>query len=86
MKSRVPPKLKKLPAIKQERMDELLERNREGSISPSEKAKLEQLVAEAEQLIVENAKRLALFHRKEAPEAPAEAIPVTIWVKAAPAG
>lgn len=59
MKPRIRPKLKKLPAARQKRMDELLERNREGAITPAEKAKLKELVAEAEQLMAENAKRLA---------------------------
>jgi hypothetical protein len=61
MNDRVLPKLKKLPAAKQRRMDELLERNSEGTITPAEKVKLEQLVAEAEQLMGENARRLAEF-------------------------
>jgi len=86
MKSRLPPKLRKLPASRQQRMDELLERNREEAITPAERATLGQLVAEAEQLMVENAKRLAVFHRQETGEAPPEATPVTVWVKPAPAG
>ena len=59
MKPRIPPKLKKLSATKQMRMDYLLERNREGRITSTEKAQLKEIVAEAEQLMVENAKRLA---------------------------
>ena len=84
MKLRSPPKLKKLPAAKQQRMDHLLERNREGDITSAEKAKLKQLVEEAEQLMVENAKRLAAFH-KQTSEVPSTAVPVTVWVKPAPA-
>ena len=64
---------------------ELLERNREGAITAGEQAKLKELVAEAEQLMAENAKRLAAFQQETA-EVPAGAIPVTVWVKPAPAG
>jgi hypothetical protein len=81
MKKRSPPKLKKLPAAKQRRLDHLLERNSEGTITPSDKAELERLVAEAEQVMVENAKRLAEFSRSEGADAPADAVPVTVWVK-----
>lgn len=86
MKPRLPPKLKKLSVAKQQRMDALLDRNREGAITPAEKAKLEQLVVEAEQLMVENAKRLAAFHKQQTTDVPSGAIPVTVWVKPAPAG
>ena len=86
MKPRIPPKLKKFSAAKQTRMDELLERNREGRIAPSEKAQLKDLVTQAEQLMVENAKRLANFHKRERANAPSEAIPVTVWLKPAPLG
>src|SRR5262245_50194607 len=61
MKNRVPPKLKKLSAAKQKRLDELLDKNAEGTITVGEKARLQQLVSEAEQLMVTNAKRLAEF-------------------------
>jgi len=84
MKPHLPPKLKKLPTAKQQRMDDLLERNREGAITAAEKAKLQELVAEAEQLMVENAKRLAAFHEQEA-GAPSGATPVTVWIKPTPA-
>ena len=50
---------------KQKRMDELLEKNSDGTITPSEKARLEGLVAEAEQWMVTNAKLLANFARDE---------------------
>ena len=78
--------MKKLPAARQQRMDELLERNREGAITAPEKAKLKELVAEAEHLMAENAKRLAAFHSQETGEVPAGAVPVTVWVKPTPAG
>ena len=48
MKRTGPPRLKKFPAAKQRRLHRLLEKNSEGTITPNEKAKLEQLVAEAE--------------------------------------
>ena len=85
MKKSGPPKLEKFPAAKQRRMDELLEKNSEGTITPREKAKLEQLVTEAEQLAVANAKRLAEFSQTQAGQAPAGAVPITIWVQPAPA-
>jgi hypothetical protein len=85
MKPHFPPKLKKLPTAKQQRMDDLLERNREGGITAAEKAKLQELVAEAERLMVENAKRLAAFHEQEA-GSPSEATPVTVWLKPTPVG
>ena len=86
MKLHIPPRLKKLPTAKQQRMDELLERNREGALTPAETAKLRAIVAEAEQLMVENAKRLAAFHAQETTKAPSGATPVTVWIKPAPAG
>lgn len=84
--TRIPPKLKKLPAAKQQRMDELLEKNGEGAITVAEKATLKELVAEAEHLMAENAKRLAAFQKQQTTEAPSAAIPVTVWVKPEPAG
>jgi hypothetical protein len=85
MKPHFPPRLKKLPTTKQQRMDDLLERNREGTITAAEKSKLQELVAEAEQLMVENAKRLAAFHEQEA-GVPSGATPVTVWIKPTTAG
>ena len=84
MKPHVPPRLKKLPSAKQQRIDDLLDRNREGTITAAEKVKLQALVAEAEQLMVENAKRLATFREQEVGPSPG-ATPVTIWVKPEPA-
>jgi len=77
----LPPKLKKFPAAKQRRLDELLEKNSEGTINSSEKARLEQLVADAEQLMVANAQLPAQFSQTEGASAPAGAVPVTVWVK-----
>jgi len=81
MKKRVPPRLENFSAGKQRRMDELLEKNSEGTITPKEKAKLELLVAEAEQLMVANARRLAKFAQSEAVRVPGGAVPVTVWVQ-----
>lgn len=81
MKKPVPPKLKRFPAAKQRQLDELLDKNGEGAITPDEKARLEALVAEAERLMVANAQRLAEFSRREETEAPVDAVPVTVWVK-----
>jgi hypothetical protein len=81
MKKPVPPRLEKFPAGKQRRMDELLEKNSEGTITLKEKTKLEQLVAEAEQLMIANSRRLAKFAQSEKVRAPTGATPVTVWVQ-----
>jgi hypothetical protein len=78
-KNQVPPRVQKFPAVKQRRLDQLLDKNAEGTITPREKAALERLVAEAEELMVANGKRLAEFAKRE-PGSPAGAVPVTIWV------
>src|SRR5262245_45410808 len=56
-----PPKLARFPVGKQRRLHRLLEKNSAGTITPTEKAKLQRLVTEAEELIVANAKRLVEF-------------------------
>lgn len=81
MKQTTPPKVQKFPPAKQRRMDRLLEKNGEGTLTTREKAMLEQLVAEAEQLMVANAERLAEFFRKQGASPPAGAVPVTVWVQ-----
>ena len=63
MKKVAPPKVQKFPAAKQRRLDKLLDKNREGTISAKEKGALEQLVAQAEQWMVANARRLATIGR-----------------------
>jgi hypothetical protein len=70
MKKAAPPKLQKLPAAKQRRLHKLLDKNSEGTITPKEKALLERLVADAEELMIANAKRLAKFSRSEGPVPP----------------
>jgi hypothetical protein len=82
MKKSVPPKLERFPAAKQRRLDQLLEKNSEGTISIKEKEKLEALVAQAEQLMVVNARRLAEFAQSEAAPSRTAAVPVTVWVQA----
>ena len=81
MNAPMPPKIKKFPAAKQRLLDRLLEKNSEGKIAPGEKAKLERLVAEAEDLAVANAKRLAAFSHRENGGTSDGAMPVTVWVK-----
>jgi hypothetical protein len=81
-----PPTVKKLPAAKQRRLDELLEKNSEGTITPAEKTRLAHLVAEAEQLMVANARLLARFSEAEEARIPGGSVPVTVWVKAETAG
>lgn len=65
MTNRVPPRIKKLLAAKRRLLDRLLEKNAEGQLSSAEKSKLQQLVAEAEELAVANAQRLAEFSESE---------------------
>jgi hypothetical protein len=86
MKKAVPPQVKKLPAAKQRRLDELLEKNGEGTITSDEKARLVRLVAEAERLMVANAQLLARFSKAEAVSIPSGAVPVTVWVRPETAG
>jgi hypothetical protein len=81
MKQPAPPKVEKFPRAKQRRLDQLLEKNGDGTITPKEKAKLEQLVAEAEQLMVSNARRLAEFAQSQSGRAPVGAVPVTVWIQ-----
>ncbi len=57
MKKNMPPRVRKFPATKQRRLDQLLDKNGDGTITASERATLVQLVAEAEQLMVENTNR-----------------------------
>jgi hypothetical protein len=59
MKKPLPPKLRKFPAAKQRRLDGLLDKNSEGTVTRSQSVALKKLVTEAEELMVENAKRLA---------------------------
>jgi hypothetical protein len=81
MNTAVPPKLRKFPAAKQRRLDELLEKNSEGTITPSENTRLDRLVAEAEQLMAANARLLAGFTEAQGVGVPPGAVPVTVWVK-----
>lgn len=71
----------KLAESKQLRLDELLGKNSEGSITESEQDELEQLVDEAEQVMVENSKRLASYASAEGGVLPINAVPVTVWIK-----
>ena len=75
-----PPKLKKFAASKQRRLDLLLEKNAEGKITAKEKAALEALVVEAEELMIANGQRLAEFARSQSPRPPVSSVPVTVWV------
>jgi hypothetical protein len=80
MGKHLPPKIKKLSASKQRRLDQLLTKNAEGTIRELEKAKLKALVEEAEQLMMVNASELAKFSRSQSLQAPISAVPVTVWV------
>jgi hypothetical protein len=86
MKKSVPPKVRKFPVAKQRRLDELLEKNSEGTITAGEKDRLAALVVEAEQLMVANAQLLARFSETEGATVPTGAVPVTVWVRPETAG
>jgi len=81
MKKAMPPKVQKFPTAKQRRLDRLLEKNSEGTITPKEKTALAQLVAEAELWMVANGRRLAEFSKREAVPPSARAVPVTVWIR-----
>jgi hypothetical protein len=59
MKNPLPPRVRKFPAAKQRRIHVLLDKNSDGTITRAEASILRQLVADAEELMVANAKRLA---------------------------
>lgn len=81
-----PPKLKKFAVAKQRRLDDLLEKNAEGNITPSEQERLKQLVREAEELMVANARLVAQFAAEEGEDSQVAAVPVTVWIKPDHAG
>ena len=80
MSNPTPPKITKFAPAKQRRLDQLLEKNAEGTITAKEKEKLEALVAEAEELMIDNSQRFAEFARSQSPQPPPGAVPVTVWV------
>jgi hypothetical protein len=82
--NKTPPKLRKFPPAKQRRLDLLLEKNSEGTITSKEKVTLEQLVREAQELMVANGRRLMDFSKEEARPS-LDAVPVTVWVQPQPA-
>jgi hypothetical protein len=80
MSNQTPPKINQLALAKQQRLDALLSKNAEGTISAREKERLEALVGEAEEMMVTNARRVAEFARSQSPQPPIAAVPVTVWV------
>jgi hypothetical protein len=70
MLQRTPPKVRKLAPAKQQRLDLLLEKNAEGTITEKERRALETLVAGAERLMLANSRRLAEFARRQSPQPP----------------
>ncbi len=86
MKKTTRPRTMKFPAAKQRRLDELLDKNSEGTISARESAVLNRLVAEAERLMAANAKRLSTLTQKGRARPSAGAVPVTVWVQPNHAG
>lgn len=83
-KTIAPPAMRRFPLAKQRRMDELLDKNREGTITGKELSVLQRLVAAAESLTIANGKKLAEFAKRGGNLRPANSIAVTVWV--APAG
>ena len=81
MKKPAPPKVQRFPAVKQRRLDHLLEKYSEGTITLKEKEVLVRLVAEAHELMVANARRLADFSKGDGARPPAGSVPVTVWVQ-----
>lgn len=77
MAKKTPPRIKKLPVARQRRMDALLEKNSEGKITSAERQELEELVTQAERLMVENARRLVAFAGQDRAD---DAVPVTVWI------
>jgi hypothetical protein len=53
------PKLRRLPAAKQKRLDALMAKNNEGRLTDSEQQELAALVREAEEVMLDNARLLA---------------------------
>ena len=49
----------RLPSDDQRLLDDLLDKNSEGTITPDEEVRLQELVAKAERLMIANAKRLS---------------------------
>lgn len=59
-------KLKRLPAARQRRLDQLMAKNNEGQLTETEREELRALVREAEEITRDNARLLA-EHRQTAP-------------------
>lgn len=82
MHNQGPPTVENFPAAKQRRLDVLLDKNSEGTITSRERMTLEKLVAEAESLMIANGKRLAKFAQQSSTP-PQAAVPITIWISPA---
>ncbi|MCX7411139.1 MAG: hypothetical protein NTZ32_23940 [Planctomycetales bacterium] len=80
MSTLAPPAIRRFPPGKQRRMDELLDKNREGTITEKELSALQRLVADAESLAITNGKKLAEFAKRVGNLRPANSVPVTVWV------
>jgi hypothetical protein len=84
--SLAPPRLLVFPAAKQRRLDALLEKNSEGTITAREHTTLTKLVADVERLMVTNAQLLAQFSESSHSGGPVNATPVTVWITPAEPG
>ena len=57
--------LRRLPARKRERLAELMDKNSEGALNHGERAELQQLAREVEELLLDNSETLARAVRPE---------------------
>ena len=57
-------RLRRLPAAKQKRLDSLMGRSNEGALTKAERQELQALVREAEEIMLDNARRLAEQRRQ----------------------
>ena len=80
MSKKLPPTAKSFADAKQRLMDELLNKHSEQPLSGAELQQLEQLVQEAEALMVENATTMAEYALNEPNPDSTGAVPVTVWV------
>lgn len=80
MKRTASAKIVRLLPAKQRRLDLLLDKNADGVISARERAELVKLVAEAEQLMAANARRVRRMSLDSA-KPMKTAVPVTVWVQ-----
>ena len=75
------PDIRRFPADKQARMDELLDLNNDGVISPDEELELDRLVEEAQRLMIDNLRRMEAFYGSPVDSQRGRAVPIAVWVR-----